>query len=543
MKQDFLILICALVIMTGCKNNIENKLESAEQKVSEKLLEQNARTLASDEFLGRKPFTEGETITVNFLKDKLSELGLKPGNNGSYFQDVPMVEMESRSPERLILTSSKSNISLNNFSEFLTTTKHIKENVSIKNSEIIFAGYGIVAPEYGWNDYKNIDVRGKTVLVLVNDPGFATQDTNLFKGNAMTYYGRWTYKYEEAARQGAAAVFVIHEKDAAGYGWQVLQAGRSGKSLILDNKNKNADLCKIEGWITKSAAEKIFSSINLDYQQLKTKALDPSFQAFSLALSTNIEISNSLIFNKSKNVLGLIEGKNKDECIVYTSHWDHLGIGKIINGDSIYNGFVDNAVPVATMLETARAFSSLKIKPKRSILFLFVTAEESSLLGSKYYAENPIIPINKTLANLNYELLIPMGRMKDVTITGLGQSSLDQLVAEAAKQQDRYTIAEPFPENGMYFRSDHFSFARVGVPSLFIKGWSESREFGKTWAEEQIQNYWKNAYHKPSDQYLEGLDFSGNAEDAKLFFRVGMMISENEEYPEWSSKSEFKHLR
>lgn len=544
MKRNFLLLFLSLFFYCGCTNSIDNDINQAAKNISTVSLEENVKILASDGFMGRKPFTIGETKTINFLKEKLQELGLEPGNNGSYFQDVPMVEMESVSPKKMVLKSKKGNLKLENFSEFLSTTKHIKENVEIKNSEIIFAGYGIVAPEYNWNDYKDIDVKGKTVIVLVNDPGYATKDSTLFKGNAMTYYGRWTYKYEEAARQGAAAIIVIHETGAAGYGWQVLQNGRAGKSLLLDRENKNADLCKIEGWITTDAAKKIFAKANLDYDKVTAAAAKPGFKSFSLNFTTGLKMKNSFEFKKSKNVLALFPGtEKKDECIVYTSHWDHFGVGPAVKGDSIYNGFADNGIPCASMLETARAFSKLKTKPKRSVLFLFVTAEESSLLGSKYYVQNPVFPIKKTVANLNYELFLAMGKMKDVTITGYGQSDLENFVERAAKVQDRYIIAEPFPENGMYFRSDHFSFARGGVPSLFVKGWSDSRTHGKKWAEEQVKNYWKNMYHKPADQYREGLDYSGNAEDAELFFRIGMMISESDKTPQWSDQSEFKHLR
>lgn len=544
MKRNFILLLSMVLFYWGCSQSVEDDIAQAEKSVSVKSLEENVKTLSSDDFMGRMPFTEGETKTINFLKEKFEELGLEPGNNGSYFQDVPMVEMESVSPKKLILKSKKKKVVLDNFSEFLTTTKHIQKNVKIENSEVVFVGYGIVAPEYNWNDYAGIDVKGKTVLVLVNDPGYATQDANLFKGNAMTYYGRWTYKYEEAARQGAAAVIVIHETGAAGYGWHVLQNGRAGKSLLLAKENKNADLCKIEAWVTTESAKKIFAKTKYDYDKIIKDAAKPGFKAFSLGFKTSIEMKNKLKFNNSKNVLALLPGsEKKDECIVYTAHWDHLGVGPEVNGDTIYNGFADNGIPCASMLETARAFSSLKQKPKRSILFLFVTAEESSLLGSKYYASNPVFPIKKTVANLNYELFLPMGRMKDVTITGFGQSDLEKYVEQAAKLQDRYIVAEPFPENGMYFRSDHFSFARAGVPSLFVKGWSDSRTHGKEWAQNQIKNYWKTMYHKPADQYRTGLDYSGNAEDAKLFFRIGMMISEADQMPQWSEKSEFKHLR
>jgi Zn-dependent M28 family amino/carboxypeptidase len=351
-------------------------------------------------------------------------------------------------------------------------------------------------------------------------------------------------KFEEAARQGATGIWVIHNTAAAGYGWQVLTNTADNKSFV-ESEDGNLSNCALNGWITEAACKRLFEKTGHDFELLSKEALSGKFKAVELGVKLNMEINNTLKYAITRNVMAMLPGKElADECIVYTAHWDHFGVGPVMDGDSIYNGACDNGIPVASMLETAKAFAKLKEQPKRSVLFVAVTAEETGMLGSKYYVENPIFPTNKTVANLNYELFIPMGKMKDVTITGFGQSELDQYVEFAAKTQDRYIIQEPFPENGMYYRSDHFSFARAGIPSLFIKGWTDSREHGVEWAKAQINNYWATAYHKPADEFdPETADLSGNVEDAKLFFKIGYRIANETSFPNWNKESEFKAIR
>jgi Zn-dependent M28 family amino/carboxypeptidase len=537
-------LFLLLILFADCSTQRES-LHDAESSINKTDLERHVVALASDDFQGRKPFTEGETKTVNYIKAEFEKMGLQGANNGSYFQDVPLVEITGT--PSLIMEASAENETLDliYMDDFIASTQRITEEIIIEKSELVFAGFGIVAPEYGWNDYKGIHVKGKTVLVLVNDPGFATQDESLFKGNAMTYYGRWTYKYEEAARQGATGIIVIHETKAAGYPWTVLQNGAAGADLALQSPDNNLSRCVMEGWVTQDAARKIFDATGYNLDALTKAAASRNFEAMNLNTHISLTITNKLRFDTSKNVLAMLPGTDRtDECIVYTAHWDHLGIGPAVNGDSIYNGAADNALPIACMLETAKAFSKLGGKLPRSVLFIAVTAEEAGLLGSAYYAANPVFPLSKTVANLNYELFLPLGRMSDVTIYGYGQSELDDYVAEAAKEQDRYATPEPFPENGMYFRTDHFSFAKAGVPALFIKGWSDHRDHGKDWTARTVQEFWANHYHRPSDEYdPDTADLAGIIEDSKLFFKIGARLSMEHEFPKWREGSEFKIIR
>lgn len=544
MKSLTTLFLSSLTLLAFVSCSTNNQVLDAENSINEKDLENHIITLSSDEFQGRKPFTIGEEKTTEYLANELQKMGIKGAYNGNYFQNVPLVEM-NYTPDKIVAINTKNGqLLLENTKDFIAKTPHIKDKIDIKDAEIVFAGYGIVAPEYGWNDYKNMDVKGKVVLVLVNDPGFATQNKDLFNGNAMTYYGRWAYKYEEAARQGAIGVLVIHSTKPAGYGWQVL-TNTSSSGITEQAKDLNVSKCALEGWITDTATKSLFEKSNLNFDELVKSAELSTFKAISLNCNFNLSIKTELKFQNSKNVVGLIEGiKRPDECIVYSAHWDHFGIGPKHDGDSIYNGAWDNATALGAMLETAKAFSKLKKKPERSVVFIFITAEETGMIGSRYYAQNGLFPPEKTIANLNYELLLPIGRMKDVTITGFGQSELDAYVEKAAAKQDRYIADEPFPENGMYYRSDHFSFAKEGVPSLFIKGWQDSRERGKDWAKEQINLYWANTYHKPTDAYNPATsDLSGIVEDAQLFFKIGYQLSTESTYPKWNEKSEFKAIR
>lgn len=530
------------LLIGGCSTK-DNKVSQAENSINAIDMTVHVRTLASDDFQGRKPFTKGETLTIEYLAKEFEKIGLKAPYNGSYFQEVPMVEITSNPSETITLKTEKGDLELSYIKDYLAETPHIIDEAIIDNVEIVFAGYGIVAPEYNWDDYANIDAKDKIVLVLVNDPGFATQNPDLFTGNAMTYYGRWAYKYEEAARQGAKGIWVVHNTKAAGYPWQSL-SNTASTNLYLQNENKNADQCLLTGWITEEACAKIFEHNNFDFATIKEEAKDNNFKALSLNTHLNLTIKNTLLFANSNNVVGIIEGKERrDECIVFSAHWDHFGIGPAHNGDSIYNGAADNALALASMLETAKAFAQAP-QPQRTVVFVAVTAEETGLLGSNHYANNGLFAPNKTVANLNYELPLPIGRMKDVTITGFGQSELDQYVERFAKEQDRYIAPDQSPENGMYYRSDHFSFAKVGIPSLFIKGWQDSREHGKEWAKQKVEEYWQTAYHKPADEFEEATaDLSGNVEDAKLFFKIGWQLANQSLFPKWSESSEFKAIR
>lgn len=537
------LIACSIILLIiSCSN--KNQALEAENSINATDLEKHVIILSSDEFQGRKPFTIGEEKSTEYIANEFKKMGIDGGFNGNYFQDVPSVELIYSPDKSITINTKNGELIIENTTDYIAKTPHLKDTVEIENAEIVFAGYGIIAPEYGWNDYKNIDAKDKIILVLVNDPGFATLNNELFKGKAMTYYGRWAYKYEEAARQGAKGILVIHSNKAAGYGWEVL-TNTSGSGISIQTENGNAQKCALEGWITDIAAKKLFEKAGHDFDALTKKAAAPNFEALSLNSNLNLTIKTKLKFANSKNVVGIIKGtKHPDECIVYSAHWDHFGIGPMHNGDSIYNGAIDNGTALGAMLETAKAFSKLKTKPERSVVFIAVTSEETGMIGSKYYVQNSLFPPEKTIANLNFELLLPIGKMKDVTITGFGQSELDSYVEQAAKEQDRYITDEPFPENGMYYRSDHFSFAQAGIPSLFIKGWQDSRDHGKEWAKNQINNYWANTYHKPTDEYdPKTADLSGCVEDAKLFFKIGYKLANETTFPRWNEKSEFKIIR
>ena len=538
-------LVCCVLIglSTACEVK-QDKLQNAEKSITEEDLEKHVRALASDAFEGRKPFTEGEKKTIAYIREAFERMGLPGGYRGEYFQDVPLVEVTIKPSEDIRIDTEEGPLHFRYPDEVIASTQRIAEKIEIKDSELVFAGYGIVAPEYGWNDYEGLDAEGKTVVVMVNDPGFASQDSRLFKGNAMTYYGRWTYKYEEAARQGALGVMVVHETGAAGYPWSVLQ-NSAGSELYLQAEDHYMSRCALQGWITLEAAKTLFAKAGKDFDSLAASASRPGFASVPLGATISLTMENTLKRNVSRNVLALCPGSDRaDECIVYTAHWDHLGIGPEIRGDSIYNGCADNACAVAWLLEIAEAFSQLQERPSRSVLFIAPTAEESGLLGSAYYAAHPVFPMAKTVAVMNTDILPLNGPMKDVTITGYGQSELDDYVETAARKQERYVMPDPEAHNGMYYRSDHFSFARLGVPALFAKGCNDHAEHGKAWARQKMKEYWENHYHRPSDEFdPESADLRGLLLDTKLFFNIGLQLSMEETFPAWKEGSEFKAVR
>lgn len=473
--------IIIVFILFGCsqKSNISPALNS----INADGLKKHIAVLASDDFQGRAPLTEGEEKTIHYLKKEFENIGLKPGNGNSFFQEVPVVETTIDPKARLTIKVKGKQLELKFPTEYVATTAQSREKVSIKNSEIVFVGYGIVAPEYDWDNYADVDVNGKTVLILVNDPGFATKDESLFKGNAMTYYGRWTYKYEEAARQGAECAIVIHETEPAAYPWSVLENGHIGSQFYPDQKDQSVPLCKIHAWITVETARTLFGMAGLDYKAQKRASLRRGFKAVPMSLKASLNLNNSVRFGKTNNVVALLPGSERaDECVIYTAHWDHFGVNPDLEGDNIFNGAVDNATGTAALLELAEAFTMLPQPPRRSIIFLPVTAEEQGLLGSAYYANHPIYPVEKTVAVINMDALNTLGEMKDITVIGYGYSELDDFVSEAAGDQDRTVNPDPTPQKGSYFRSDHFSFAKVGIPAIYIAKGVDHVEKGKEWA-------------------------------------------------------------
>ncbi len=504
--------------------------------ISEARITQDIITLASDEFEGRLPTTKGETLTLNYLTSELEKAGAKPGNNGSYFQEVDLIQITADED----MTLQMGDFEFAYKEDMVAGSKREVPSVNLKDSEVVFLGYGVNAPEYDWNDYAQTDVKGKTVIVLVNDPGYAMPDSDKFQGSTMTYYGRWSYKYEEASRQGAEAVFIVHETAPASYGWSVVANSWSGPQYGLVSTDQGQSRVKVEGWISREAALKVFAQAGLDFDAEKQKALEGPY-AQTLNLSASVTVNNDIETSKSSNVFATIEGSEMpDEHVIYTAHWDHLGKDESKEGDQIYNGAHDNATGTAAILEMARAFGSLDVAPKRSISMLIVTAEEQGLLGSKYYAENPVIALDKTVANINMDAMNILGKTRDVSVVGMGKSELEDYLREAAANQGRVLTQEDRPEAGYYYRSDHFSFAKLGVPALYAKGGNQS-------IDEETEKYRKRmnvlitgCYHQVCDQYRESWDLGGITQDTQLLFEVGFDVANAEIWPQWNSSSEFQ---
>ncbi len=525
-----------ILLLSDIKVHAQSPITPAEIK-------SHIAVLANDSLTGRKPFTAGETKAINYIAGQLKKAGAAPGNHGSYFQDVPMVEITSTPSATMQISGGSTSITLNNLTDFVAFTRREVDSVQLNNSPVIFAGYGIVAPEYHWNDYAGLDVKGKTVIVLVNDPGFKSGE-HIFKGDTMTYYGRWTYKFEEAARQGAAAVIIVHQTEPASYGWNVVANSNSGAKLYLQQADKHISRCKTEGWMTEDAAKKLFAAAGIT-GDIRAIARKRDFKVIPLNLNATFSISNKLKYSTSHNVIGVIKGSARpSECIIYTAHWDHLGIGKPdAKGDSIYNGAVDNADGVAAVLSEAKTFAQLKVKPQRSIVFLLVTAEEQGLLGSEYYASHPVYPLNKTVANLNMDALGDYGATNDYAVTGRGQNYLEDYVTIIAKQEGRKIVGDKNPGAGSYYRSDHFNFAKVGVPALDINTGAESTLHGEAWGKQQQKDYNDNRYHRQADNYSDAMDADGMAQVANLLFKVGSKLAGETTFPGWKTGSEFKEVR
>lgn len=545
MQTCYRMLAIAALALGACnrpgKNAAALEDSTAINTISQESFTKHLQVLAADSLEGRKPFTPGEEKTIRYLEAQFKQLGLKPGNGDSYVQEVPMVEINSVPAGPLVFKGKSGKLSLTYLNDYVATTRHVTEQVRLDNSELVFAGYGIVAPEYNWNDYAGLDVKGKTVLVMVNDPGFT--DTTLFKGRNMTYYGRWTYKYEEAARQGAAGVIIIHDTAPASYPWAVVRSGWSGAKLYLQTKDNDMSRAGMEGWITLDAAKKLFQLAGVS-DTLLQQAHKPGFKPVPLPVNASVVINNKLKKSTSHNVLAVWPGTTKpNEYIIYSAHWDHLGIGEPIKGDSIYNGAADNATGTAGLLEIAAAFTKLKNQQARSILFIALTGEEQGLLGSEYYATHPVFPVDSTVADLNMDVLNTYGRTKDITIVGRGQSELDDYAERAAAKQGRTISPEENPSGGHFFRSDHFNFAKVGIPALYTGSGTISREHDTGYAKMKIDEYGSTRYHSPADQFDDTWELSGMVEDSQLLFDIGLTLSNEETFPKWKTGSEFKAVR
>ena len=502
------------------------------------------RVLASDSFEGRAPGSRGEARTVAYLEQQFRALGLQPGNpDGTFIQNVPLVGITPVGAPSLVFEGTGGRRTLAWRDDFVAWTKHVADSASLTRSDLVFVGYGIEAPEFRWDDLKSENLAGKTLIMLVNDPPLP--DTTQFGGRAMTYYGRWTYKYEQGMKHRAAGVLIVHETEPAGYPFVVVQ-GKTGEQFDLVTPDRNLGRSAIEGWITLDQARALFTMAGQDFDSLKAQAATREFRPVPLGMTASLTIRNRMRTLDSRNVIAKLEGSDtalRNESVVYTAHWDHFGIGEPVEGDSIYNGALDNATGTAGLLTLARAFAALPEPPRRSILFLAVTAEEQGLLGSQYYATNPLYPLDRTLANINMDGLNTGGRTRDITVIGLGASELDDYAREAAAEQGRTLKPDPEPEKGFYYRSDHFNFAKLGVPSYFA---DEGTEFiGKPadFGMQKREYYTANDYHKPSDEIKPDWDLSGAVEDLQLFLVMGYRIAQAAKFPEWRPGNEFRAIR
>ncbi|HEX4895080.1 MAG TPA: M28 family metallopeptidase [Solimonas sp.] len=514
---------------------------------SEDLL-RHIEVLASDRFEGRAPGTRGEDRTVEYLVEQFKAMGLQPGNpDGSYVQDVPLVGIDGT--PSLTLWSGRKQMQLRHRRDFVATTARFVPRVDVKKSELVFVGYGVQAPEYGWDDYKGLDVKGKTLVMLINDPAIPdpddpTQlDAGMFRGKAMTYYGRWTYKYEIASKLGAAAAIIVHETAPASYPWDVVQNSWTGEQFELAAADGNMSRVPAQAWITLERARELFAASGQDFEALKKAALSRDFQPVPLKAIASFSIRNKVRKVASRNVVARLPGRDRpDETVVYSAHWDHLGRDRTLKGDQIFNGAVDNASGTAGLLEIAEAYTKLPTPPQRSVLFLAVTAEEQGLLGSRHYAANPLYPLRKTVAMINMDALNPWGPTEDLQVIGYGQNELEDIAASALRHVGRRLVPDAHPEKGGYYRSDQFEFAKLGVPALYADNGSEL--VGKPGQGEALsREYTARDYHKPSDEVKASWDLSGAAGDMQVLLDVGYRVADSARWPEWKRDSEFRAIR
>ena len=557
MRRSFIVvsgaILAAAFLTTSCAMlHPEQRLQNALSAISADTLLAEIKTLSSDDFEGRKPGSPGEAKTVAYMEQEFKSLGLKPGNpNGTYLQAVPLAGITSK--PSLVITVGGKHIAAEPNKDYIAVSQHYTPKVDVKDSDLVFVGYGVSAPEYGWDDYKGVDVKGKTLIMLINDPQIpdpqdpSKLDDNMFKGRAMTYYGRWTYKYEIATEKGAAAVMIIHETPMAGYPFSVVTGSWGSENFTIQNPDNNMNRVPVEGWFTWEKASELFKASGLDLNEMKQRALQKDFKPVPLnGAKATFHVDNTLRTIQSHNVIGKLEGSDPErssEYVIYTAHWDHLGRDPSLKDDQIYNGAVDNASGSAGLIEIARAYTKLYPRPKRSILFLSVTAEEQGLLGAEYYAENPLYPLNRTLADINMDGLNTWGKTKDMVLIGLGNSTLDDIATDVLKSHDRTVTGDAEPEKGYFYRSDHFEFAKEGVPALDPDAGLDYIGKPAGYGKEKRDYYTEHDYHKPSDEVKPDWDLSGAVEDLRVFFEIGNDVADGEYYPLWKPGTEFKAKR
>jgi len=538
-----LLVVSVALALTGC-SRAPSQPDAAVRSLSADALMKHIRMLSSEAFEGRGPGTKGEQLTVQYLQDQFRGMGLEPGNpDGSYLQSVPLVGITPDPQMKLTFSGHGRRLEPRFQKDFVAWTKRVQDSTAI-DADMIFVGYGVQAPQFQWDDFKGTDVKGKVIVVLINDP--PVPDERIFGGKAMTYYGRWTYKFEKAAELGAAGCFIIHETERAGYPWEVVRNGWSGEQFDLNTPEKNMGRVAIEGWISGEEAEALFKLAGKSLAALKEAAVHRDFRPVQLGARATLSIKNTLRTVDSHNVIARLTGsdpKLKDEYVIYTGHWDHFGIGPEVNGEKIYHGAKDNGSGTAALIEIARAFKQLKVPPRRSLLFLAVTAEEQGLLGSRYYAEHPLYPLARTAAVINMDALNVLGRTRDVVMIGRGNSTLDEMVEEIAREQGRTVRGDPEPEKGYFYRSDHFSFAKEGVPAFDPHEGIEYVGKPAGWGLEMRQQFTMHDYHKPSDRIKDYWDLSGLVQDCELYLLVGYRAANDPRMPEWKPGAEFKAKR
>jgi Zn-dependent M28 family amino/carboxypeptidase len=553
-----LILVTALAAVAACGGQSDDaagraagqqQLAVADMpQIDHNAILERIKVLSSDEFEGRAPGSRGEELTVQYLEEEFKQLGLQPGNpDGTFIQQVPLIGITGAEAQPFTVAGDGRKRTFKYRDEVVAFSQRVTDRVQIQNSDLVFAGYGVTAPEYDWDDFKDVDVTGKTIIVLVNDPQIpdpndpSSLDDGLFNGRAMTYYGRWTYKYEEAARRGAAGVFIVHETEPAGYPYNVVQ-GFLGERFDLVADDKNMGRAAIQGWFSLETTRELLKMAGQDFDALKRQALTRDFRPVSLNLQASMALRQTMRTLDSRNVIAKLEGSDpqlRDEYVVYTAHWDHLGK----DGDQIFNGALDNASGVASLLEIARGFTRIQPQPKRSILFLMVTAEEQGLLGSQHYATRPLYPLEKTVANINVDGVNQWGRTSDITVVGMGASDLDDYLRDAAREQNRELKPDPESEKGFYYRSDHFNFAKAGVPALYIDSGVEFVGKPAEYGQQKRDEYTSRDYHSPSDTIKSDWDLTGAAEDARLLLAVGYRVANADRLPEWKEGNEFRARR
>lgn len=537
-------LILAGCAATGPAERPATPGRTATPEISAATLADVTRILSSDEYEGRAPTTAGEEKTVALLAERFAKAGLKPGNNGSWFQNVPLVETTA-TPTALTVTGGKAPLSLAFRTDMVANSYRVQPSVSVKDSDIVFVGYGINAPERGWNDYAGLDVKGKTVVILVNDPDWQSEGLDgPFGGRAMTYYGRWTYKYEEAARQGAAAAFIVHDTAPASYGWNVVQSSWTGAQYNMDAANNHMDQSSVIGWLTNDAAQRLFAAAGKDLAELTAAAKQTGFKAVPLGLKASVSLTQKIKRQASRNVIGILPGTARpDEYVIYTAHWDHLGRCEAdASGDDICNGALDNATGTAALVALAEAYQKAGA-PERSVIFLAVTAEESGLLGSRYYGENPVYPLAKTVGGVNMDGLNVSGTSRDFVVIGPGKSELEDYLKHETDARGLILKNEPTPEAGYYYRSDHFSLAKVGVPMLYGEGGEDLVEGGVEAGRAAAEDYRANRYHQPSDEFDPNWKWDGAVRDLEIYYAIGRALADGDAWPNWREGDEFRAIR